>query len=49
MRIRIEKIKKRDLPAFYSLFKKSILEDFKEYSSEVASFKTEKDTGKQIF
>jgi len=38
MRVRIEKIRKRDLPAFYSLFKKALLEDFKEYSPEVAEF-----------
>jgi len=38
MRIRIEKLKKRDLPHFYSLFKKALFEDFKEYSPEVAAF-----------
>lgn len=38
MRIRIEKIRKRDLPAFYSLFKKALYEDFREYSPEVATF-----------
>lgn len=38
MRIRIERLRKRDLPAFYSLFKKALFEDFKEYSPEVASF-----------
>jgi len=38
MRILIEKITKKDLPMFYSLFKKAILEDFREYSPEVASF-----------
>lgn len=38
MKIRIEKLIKRDLPAFYSLFKKALFEDFKEYSPEVAEF-----------
>jgi len=38
MRMRIEKIRKQDLPSFYSLFKKAIHEDFREYSPEVASF-----------
>jgi len=38
MRIKIEKLRRRDLPAFYSLFKKALFEDFKEYSPEVASF-----------
>ncbi len=38
MRIKIEKLKKQDLPFFYTLFKKAIHEDFKEYSPEVASF-----------
>lgn len=38
MKIRIEKLKKQDLPSFYTVFKKALLEDFKEYSPEVASF-----------
>lgn len=38
MRVKIEKLKKLDLPHFYSLFKKALFEDFKEYSPEVAAF-----------
>jgi len=38
MKVRIEKIKKRDLPAFYSLFKKALYEDFKEFSPRVAAY-----------
>lgn len=38
MRIRIEKLRKRDLPGFYKLFKKALFEDFKEYSPEVAEY-----------
>ena len=38
MRIKIQKSTKRDLPAFYKLFKKSLFEDFKEFSPEVANF-----------
>jgi len=38
MRLRIEKLRKKDLPGFYKLFKKALFEDFKEYSPEVAAF-----------
>lgn len=38
MRLRIEKLRKKDLPDFYKLFKKALFEDFKEYSPEVAVF-----------
>lgn len=38
MRVRIEKLRKRDLPGFYKLFKKALFEDFKEYSPEVAEY-----------
>lgn len=38
MRIRIEKLTKRDFPAFYSLFRQALKEDFKEFAPEVAAF-----------
>lgn len=38
MKIRIEKLKKRDILGFYKLFKQSLTEDFKEYSPEVVAF-----------
>lgn len=38
MKIKIERLKKKDLLGFYKLFKQSLVEDFKEYSPEVVAF-----------
>jgi len=49
MKIKIEKLKKRDLAAFYAIFKKAISEDFKEYSPEVASFQIKRHRRSNLF
>jgi ribosomal protein S18 acetylase RimI-like enzyme len=39
MQIKIEKLRQKDLPAFYAVFKRSLFKDFREYSPKMATFK----------
>lgn len=49
MRFKIEKLKKKDLSAFNSIFTKALHEDFKEYSPEVAAFQIKRHRKSNLF